>query len=662
MAVYDLEEQEQLDDLKAWWNALGQRGHRRSSSPRASRSPACRAGAGGRRSQAEEASALFAGCRRPRAPTTSPKAKDATAQLEDQFARHRLRAARARWCCAKLLFDGGDTAGARAQLQWVVDRADETELKEIARYRLAEVLLDDKQYDEALEGARREARRRRSRACTPTCAATRSPRPAAPADARAAYQSALAKLDAKSPYRNYVQVKLDALGGAPAAPAAAPRPRAPPPAAPAGTAAPAPAAAPAPRRRAAPPRQAMTPRDAPRRTRIAALARVAALRGSRCVALAGCATIYEYLPVPPSFSLRWLWSSKKPGPLPELKATATARVNWQVAVGKAVPGFAPAVAAGRDLRRRRPTARSRASIRRPAARSGASAPAGRCRRASAPTRTSSSSAPTRATSSRSTPNGKPQVDGARCRREVIAPPRVADGVVAVFAGDGSVYALSAADGAKKWVNQRATPPLTVRNYAGGVDRRAAASSSARPAAGCSRSTSRTGIVGWDAHRRQSEGRDRARAHRRRDRACRSIDEQQVCAVAYQGRLACFDIARGTLNWSRDVSSLYGLAADAQEPLRHRRQGRRAGARQPTGASVWKQDLLAERKIGGPQIVGDLRRRRRRRRLPAPAVADQRRLRRPPRHRRHAGDRATRAVPRQRAVAVGRGHALRGHAK
>ena len=63
----------------------------------------------------------------------------------------------------------------------------------------------------------------------------------------------------------------------------------------------------------------------------------AALALALATALSGCATIYEFLPVPPAFSLRWLWTSKKPGPLPELKPTATAAVNWQSPVGKAVP-------------------------------------------------------------------------------------------------------------------------------------------------------------------------------------------------------------------------------------------------------------------------------------------------------------------------------------
>jgi len=72
-------------------------------------------------------------------------------------------------------------------------------------------------------------------------------------DARAAYQAALAKLDAKTPYRTYVQVKLDSLGGPTAAAGAAittlPTPGVPttPAAAPAAPAAP-PAAAPAPKK------------------------------------------------------------------------------------------------------------------------------------------------------------------------------------------------------------------------------------------------------------------------------------------------------------------------------------------------------------------------------------------------------------------------------
>ncbi|MEO8509258.1 MAG: tetratricopeptide repeat protein, partial [Betaproteobacteria bacterium] len=149
MAVYDLEEQDQLDDLKAWWHRWG--------TVVTTIAVVIALGLAGMQGwrwwtgkQAEEASALFSGLSQAARANDLPKAKDATAQLEDRFARTGY-APRAALVLAKMLYDSGDTAGARTQLLWTIDRADESELKEIARYRLAELLLNDKQYDEALK-------------------------------------------------------------------------------------------------------------------------------------------------------------------------------------------------------------------------------------------------------------------------------------------------------------------------------------------------------------------------------------------------------------------------------------------------------------------------------------------------------------------------------
>ena len=219
MAVYDLEEQEQLDDLKAWW-------HRWGNAVTAVVVAACIAAAGvqGWRwwtaNQSEEASALFTGLSQAVRAQDLTKAKEATAQLEDKYSRSGY-SARAALVLAKMLFDSGDTAGAKTQLQWVIDKSDEADLKEIARYRLAEVLVNDKQYDEALKmlDAKHGASYAGLYADLRGDALAMAGRAA---DARAAYADALTKLDAKSTYKQYVQVKLDALGGAnaPAAPAA----------------------------------------------------------------------------------------------------------------------------------------------------------------------------------------------------------------------------------------------------------------------------------------------------------------------------------------------------------------------------------------------------------------------------------------------------------
>ena len=221
MAVYDLEEQDQLDDLKAWWQRWG-------NAVTAIAVAACIAAAGvqGWRwyaaKQSEEASALFTGLSQAVRAQDLNKAKDAVAQLEDKYARSGY-SARGALVLAKMLFDSGDAAGAKTQLTWVIDKSDETDLKEIARYRLAEVLVNDKQYDEALKvlDAKHGAPYAGLYADLRGDALAMAGRSA---EARTAYTDALAKLDAKSTYKQYVQVKLDALGPAPAA---APAPAAP---------------------------------------------------------------------------------------------------------------------------------------------------------------------------------------------------------------------------------------------------------------------------------------------------------------------------------------------------------------------------------------------------------------------------------------------------
>ncbi|MCC7328140.1 MAG: outer membrane protein assembly factor BamB [Burkholderiales bacterium] len=326
-----------------------------------------------------------------------------------------------------------------------------------------------------------------------------------------------------------------------------------------------------------------------------------ALAGLLIFTLAGCQTINEYLPVPPAFSLRWLWNSKKPGPLPELKASATASVNWQSPVGKAVPGFAPVVlpdaiyAATTDgnLTRIDPaTGRTIWSV-------------------NAGGKLSAGVGADDNVVVVGTDKGKVLAfDGsgkskwtAQVSTEVIAPPQVADGVVAVFVGDGSIHALDAADGSTKWVNQRTAPPLTVRNYAGGVTSRGGLFAGT-PGGRLLAIDLKTGIVGWDATVASPKG--ATELERIADVTSQPlIDQQQACAVAYQGRLACFEVIRGTLNWSREVSSLHGLAGDGKNIYVTDAKGAVLALDRSTGATVWKQDLLAQRRIGGPQLVGEL---------------------------------------------------------
>ncbi|HTI16220.1 MAG TPA: tetratricopeptide repeat protein [Trinickia sp.] len=113
---------------------------------------------------------------------------------------------------AKALYDAGDTAGAKTQLQWAIDHAKDDEYKLIAKLRLAAVMLDEKSYDAGLallsgtppEGFKSAVADRRGDLLA--AAGKRE-------DAREAYRLALdslAKNDTAG--RQVIQFKLDALG------------------------------------------------------------------------------------------------------------------------------------------------------------------------------------------------------------------------------------------------------------------------------------------------------------------------------------------------------------------------------------------------------------------------------------------------------------------
>jgi predicted negative regulator of RcsB-dependent stress response len=218
MAVYDLEEQDQIDELKAWWARYGG-----AVTVGLVLAVLVIAGVQGYRwwaaKRTGDASVLYTAVSEAVRAKDAAKAKDAAAQITDGYAGTGY-APRAALLFGKLLYDTGDLSGAKAQYAWVIEHAKEDELQAIGRYRLAQVQLDGKETDAALAtldgkhpdtfdaiyaDLRGDALAIAGRA----------------ADARMAYETALSKLDPKSPYRNYVQVKHDALGAAKAVPGAA---------------------------------------------------------------------------------------------------------------------------------------------------------------------------------------------------------------------------------------------------------------------------------------------------------------------------------------------------------------------------------------------------------------------------------------------------------
>lgn len=208
--AYDLEEQEKVEAIKAWWTEYGT-----SLILGVALFVAAVMGAQGwryyQRSQAEQAATLYLEVEKAAAARDDKKVRAAAAQVMDKYG-GTAYGARAALLASRSAYEAGDLAGAKMQLTWVADNAKEDELRDVARLRLAGVYLDEKNYADALKALEAP----HGAAFNALFSDMKGDVLAAQgkgAEARSAYQAALEKLDKGSPYRGYIQLKLDVLGG-----------------------------------------------------------------------------------------------------------------------------------------------------------------------------------------------------------------------------------------------------------------------------------------------------------------------------------------------------------------------------------------------------------------------------------------------------------------
>lgn len=209
--MLDLEEQEQLDALKTWWKRYGG-----TVVLAVAVAAAVVAGIQGwryyQRTQVQQAQALYNALQNEVEAQDVEKIRAVAGRIMDKYA-GTAYAPRAALLSAEANYRSGDAKSAKAQLQWVIDHAKEAGLQDAARLDLAAVYLDEKNYGEALK----VLDAKHSDAYDALFSDRRGDVLAAQdnkAEARKSYQAALEKLDSNNAYRNYVQLKLDALGSA----------------------------------------------------------------------------------------------------------------------------------------------------------------------------------------------------------------------------------------------------------------------------------------------------------------------------------------------------------------------------------------------------------------------------------------------------------------
>lgn len=207
----DLEEQEKVAELQAWWQQHG--------TLVVSLLLAVAVGFAGwqgwtwyQRSQAAQASVLYDTVMKAAQAGDAKALRDASGALVENYPRT-LYASMSALVAARFYYDRNDSKSARLQLQWALEHAPSDDFRDLARLRLAALLVDEKAYDEALK------------LLDATHAAAYDAQYAAlkgdallaknqPGEAKAAYKLAAEKAEKQDQaFRDSVRMRLEALGG-----------------------------------------------------------------------------------------------------------------------------------------------------------------------------------------------------------------------------------------------------------------------------------------------------------------------------------------------------------------------------------------------------------------------------------------------------------------
>lgn len=186
---------------------------------------------------------------------------------------------------------------------------------------------------------------------------------------------------------------------------------------------------------------------------------------------------------------------------------------------------------------------------------------------------------------------------AKATSEILAAPAVDERIVVVRSGDNRLAAYDVADGKRKWIYQRATPALSLRVMAGPVlaDKYVFAGFPGGKLIAVSTSN---GAQLWEGAVALPKG--TTELDRVADiTSLPVINGRDICAVAFQGRVACFDLGNGNLIWAREMSSAAGLSIDGRYVYVSDDKGAVHALDKASGASIWKQDKLSMRRLTAP---------------------------------------------------------------
>jgi len=190
----------------------------------------------------------------------------------------------------------------------------------------------------------------------------------------------------------------------------------------------------------------------------------------------------------------------------------------------------------------------------------------------------------------------------RVPTEVLSKPIIYQDTVIIRTIDGKILSLDLDSGKIRWQYQRAIPDLTLRGtsepviardkiFVGLADGRLIAISPD------------SGEVVWDVALAIPAGRSEIQRLVDIDGDAQ-IYGRVLYAASFQGRIAAIDVDRGQFLWARDFSTHTGVVLDDKTVFSSDENGNVWALDRMNGATIWKQEKLAYRKLTRPTIIGD----------------------------------------------------------
>ncbi|HLW05225.1 MAG TPA: outer membrane protein assembly factor BamB [Azoarcus sp.] len=185
--------------------------------------------------------------------------------------------------------------------------------------------------------------------------------------------------------------------------------------------------------------------------------------------------------------------------------------------------------------------------------------------------------------------------------EVLAAPGVTNDVILVRTSSNVVKAYETSDGSQRWVYQRDMPALTLRN-ASGMYVEEGGAIIGYPGGKLVGLNLGNGGPMWELTVTTPRG--VTELERVADLAGAPVMEgSEVCAVAFQGRAGCFDLANGRVLWSIEFSSSVGLDRSGRLVVVTAADDSVQALDASDGFVLWRQEPMALRRLSRPLVVG-----------------------------------------------------------